>query len=366
MIDQEVSCLEWQAQAVCFQAEDSSPWDMEGNNPTLAEIAKAGCSRCPVLQQCRARVDAMEGSTKEASLACVYAGETPRERVSRRRRGQRTLNRLEAEGLLSECKRCERPTRSPKVLAEDAPGYLCWASKSLCAACGVAMRREKRRTEEEKRRLAEEAKREREAKKAVEKAARQAEREAAAAEKKRLAEETKRERAEWRAAEKAARQAEREAAAVEKRRLAEEVRREREARRAARVAAREETRVERVKAGVAAEAAVRHLKAGIDGAEREIERLQEVLAGQKARLSELKVEYVEAKSVLRASRLFMKPPTEKCVLCQREFATRADEVTPLRPEHRARGHCVPCYRDYLALQKKAREKRESADLVAVA
>lgn len=85
MIDERISCLDWQRQALCFPAEEASPWDADRLGE-MASLAKEGCARCPVFDLCRERVDALEGKANSNSLSCVYAGETPGERVKRRRR----------------------------------------------------------------------------------------------------------------------------------------------------------------------------------------------------------------------------------------------------------------------------------------
>ena len=88
MIDERTSCLDWQSQAVCFPLMDDSPWDADRAGE-LASLAKAMCARCPVIDLCRERVDEVEGTISSAYLGCVYAGETPSERVYRRRKARK-------------------------------------------------------------------------------------------------------------------------------------------------------------------------------------------------------------------------------------------------------------------------------------
>ena len=48
--------------------------------------ARAMCAKCPVLEECRSWNDEMEkGVISERQMAGFYAGETPDERVARRR-----------------------------------------------------------------------------------------------------------------------------------------------------------------------------------------------------------------------------------------------------------------------------------------
>ena len=48
-------------------------------------LAKVTCDRCPVVRDCRREIDRAERQLAEADVQGMYAGETPAERVRRRR-----------------------------------------------------------------------------------------------------------------------------------------------------------------------------------------------------------------------------------------------------------------------------------------
>jgi WhiB family redox-sensing transcriptional regulator len=70
---------EWRQDAACLGV-DPAVFFPEGASYAPA---RAICSRCPVLEDCRAWNDKAEG--RSVRLFGVYAGESPQERVARRR-----------------------------------------------------------------------------------------------------------------------------------------------------------------------------------------------------------------------------------------------------------------------------------------
>lgn len=78
--------VKWVARARC---RDYDPRVMDNIYSEYAiSKAKAICSHCSVFAQCRAYVDSQETGMRKlnhAVISCVYAGETPQERVARRR-----------------------------------------------------------------------------------------------------------------------------------------------------------------------------------------------------------------------------------------------------------------------------------------
>jgi transcription factor WhiB len=48
-------------------------------------LAKVTCDRCAVVEECRREIDRAERELAEADVQGMYAGETPAERIRRRR-----------------------------------------------------------------------------------------------------------------------------------------------------------------------------------------------------------------------------------------------------------------------------------------
>jgi hypothetical protein len=75
----------WLEGAACAGARVDIFFPVKGES--YAE-ARSVCRRCPVLQECRAEIDRVEGRLRGPDAQGFYAGETPAER--RRRRGEAT------------------------------------------------------------------------------------------------------------------------------------------------------------------------------------------------------------------------------------------------------------------------------------
>lgn len=82
----------WRAKAACLEADPETFFpEKEGRSgqvrDQMREEAKAYCARCPVVGDCRAYGDAVEGSSQ--AIFGVLGDETIDERLSRRRRAKR-------------------------------------------------------------------------------------------------------------------------------------------------------------------------------------------------------------------------------------------------------------------------------------
>ncbi len=77
---------DWMDDAACRGAPLNVFFPGVGTNLRAWGIARTLCARCPVLDECRDWNDEMEhGVISERQMAGFYAGETPDERVARRR-----------------------------------------------------------------------------------------------------------------------------------------------------------------------------------------------------------------------------------------------------------------------------------------
>ena len=72
--------LGWMTDAACAKQGVSSIWDYMGKTRRVRV-----CSQCPVVDECRAYSDRLEGYRGPLELVGVFAGESVGERVSRRR-----------------------------------------------------------------------------------------------------------------------------------------------------------------------------------------------------------------------------------------------------------------------------------------
>ena len=76
--------LGWMTDASCAKPRVSSIWDY------MDKATQIGvCSRCPVVDECRAYSDRLEGYRGPLELVGVFAGESVGDRVSRRREYRR-------------------------------------------------------------------------------------------------------------------------------------------------------------------------------------------------------------------------------------------------------------------------------------
>lgn len=84
--------MSWRDQAACRPGQPVDPeWffvpdDTSKKGRQLVGRAKAICDQCPVLAECRAECDRVEGLDRKnaAHLFGIFGGETERERVRRR------------------------------------------------------------------------------------------------------------------------------------------------------------------------------------------------------------------------------------------------------------------------------------------
>lgn len=71
----------WMTDAECARPSIREIWDYMGENGQIRV-----CSRCPVVDECRAYSDRLESYRRSQDLTGVFAGETVQDRLSRRRR----------------------------------------------------------------------------------------------------------------------------------------------------------------------------------------------------------------------------------------------------------------------------------------
>lgn len=84
--------LGWMGDASCAKQGVSSIWDY------MEEATQIGvCSHCPVVDECRAYSDRLEGYRGPLVLVGVFAGESVGERVSRRRESHNRNKRDDRE-----------------------------------------------------------------------------------------------------------------------------------------------------------------------------------------------------------------------------------------------------------------------------
>ena len=80
--------LGWMTDASCAKPRVSNIWEYM-DKATQIRV----CSQCPVVDECRAYSDRLEGYRGPLELVGVFAGESVRDRVSRRRREGRARQR---------------------------------------------------------------------------------------------------------------------------------------------------------------------------------------------------------------------------------------------------------------------------------
>jgi WhiB family redox-sensing transcriptional regulator len=80
---------DWERRAACASV-DPDLFFPEGFEERVWKVplAKAVCARCPVLAECRALCDRLERGRELARIFGLWAEETPRERIARRRGGE--------------------------------------------------------------------------------------------------------------------------------------------------------------------------------------------------------------------------------------------------------------------------------------
>ena len=69
--------------ALCLSMEPDAFYPEVGGDPHTIARVKAVCRRCPAIDACRDLADATE--TEHASVHGIWGGESPRERIARRR-----------------------------------------------------------------------------------------------------------------------------------------------------------------------------------------------------------------------------------------------------------------------------------------
>ena len=84
MILQLPSIPEWTNDALCTRADPDVFYPSKGRSPVPAQ---AICANCPVLAQCRAYADRMEGASQW--IHGVWGGESVELRLARRRKEKR-------------------------------------------------------------------------------------------------------------------------------------------------------------------------------------------------------------------------------------------------------------------------------------
>lgn len=82
----------WIENAACAKV-GPGPWDTTGGEGMSLDNRRALgiCRTCPVLAQCREFADRLE-SQKRTSIECIFGGETPGQRASRRQKTVRTCS----------------------------------------------------------------------------------------------------------------------------------------------------------------------------------------------------------------------------------------------------------------------------------
>ena len=72
----------WMGAAACAGAPTDAFFPERGSSYATG---KAICARCPVIAECRAEIDRLEGRLAGSEVQGLYAGETPAQRHRRRR-----------------------------------------------------------------------------------------------------------------------------------------------------------------------------------------------------------------------------------------------------------------------------------------
>jgi WhiB family transcriptional regulator, redox-sensing transcriptional regulator len=75
----------WKDQAACVGVDPELFFPPSGNGRTQIKKAKTICESCPVKAECRAYADRSEERLGHRAIHGIYGGETPTERLARRR-----------------------------------------------------------------------------------------------------------------------------------------------------------------------------------------------------------------------------------------------------------------------------------------